>query len=105
MSLSTTNLIFTSNSIHILPDNALVGTQGPTEATHQTSSIKVTANTNNLHAPIAGTSSYMIISASQAPTRIQDLEDGVSSIEHNAILYWTSYNCNHISRIKVTGNS
>jgi len=43
MSLSTTNLIFTSNSIHILPDNALVGTQGPTEATHQTSSIKVTS--------------------------------------------------------------
>ena len=64
MSFSTDNILITSNSIHIIPDGFVKGATNFIAATHQTSSLTVTANDDNLHAPTAGTSSYIIISAS-----------------------------------------
>ena len=105
MGFSTDNILITSNSIHIIPDGFVAGATNFVAATHQTSSLTVTANDDNLHAPTAGTSSYIIISASAPPSSLQELEQDSAGADHYAIVYWTSYNCNHISRIKTAGNS
>jgi hypothetical protein len=85
----------TDGGLYFVPSGSTTVGVSQSAAIAQVAAISMSANTNNLHTPTAGTSSYFTISSSN--------QTGISDQSH--VIYYTNTGSTHITRIVTAPNS